>query len=750
MHPVSAASPPALFIMSPPLHAVDQAAVVWREHGRESWDGMPIGNGDLTVMAWTQADGGLFLSLGKNDAWDPWHRLLKIGLVRVVLDPNPFRAAAPFVQKLDLLRGVVILQAEDCTIRLWVDMNHPTIWLEMDSATPRAIRLTSEPWRVRQRILTPMERHAAYGYEGEDCPVPVHVRPDIFVTEPEAIVWYQYNTESTWGDSLELQGLGDLRAQLRDPLLHRTYGARLRGAGLRRVDDRTIIGPASERQQAALELLTTQTPDVATWLARIRALGTAAPFTALAPRRAAHENSWRAYWERSWILISGDAVAERITRGVILQRFLNACGGRGAFPIKFNGSTFICDPWEGGDLFRSAASGFQGLTRLDSDYRRWGGAYWVQNTRCLYWSMLATGDFALCLPWFDMVREALPLARAMVRRYYGHEGAAFPETTTMWGLHPNASYGWRRAGKAIDWVENPYMRYYWSCGLELVALMIDYAQLTADEVFARETLLPCAREILAFYHAHYPRDAQGRLCITPATVLEGHDTVVNPLPEIAGLRRVLSALLAPDSPVTATATLRGQWQALLEAVPPIPLMHLPGASTRIAAAESAHRADTSERECPALYAVHPYRIFGLKQPGLDIARATFEAALASPHVRYEGGWHQHAIWAARLGLIEEAQQLVARNFDDGNYPYPRFPAFRWYQGCDDPFEQETGNVAITALVAMLMQHHEGKLVLFPAWPPEWEVEFRLPTIGGRWLQAAWRQGAPVGEPSVSV
>ena len=35
--------------------------------------------------------------------------------------------------------------------------------------------------------------------------------------------------------------------------------------------------------------------------------------------------------------------AETVTRGYELQRWINACGGRGAFPIKFNGSIFIVD-----------------------------------------------------------------------------------------------------------------------------------------------------------------------------------------------------------------------------------------------------------------------------------------------------------------------------------------------------------------------------------------------------------------------
>jgi hypothetical protein len=49
-----------------------------------------------------------------------------------------------------------------------------------------------------------------------------------------------------------------------------------------------------------------------------------------------------------------------------LQRFITACAGRGAYPIKFNGSLFTVPP---------------GPTEQDPDYRRWGPGYWWQTTR---------------------------------------------------------------------------------------------------------------------------------------------------------------------------------------------------------------------------------------------------------------------------------------------------------------------------------------------------------------------------------
>jgi len=57
---------------------------------------------------------------------------------------------------------------------------------------------------------------------------------------------------------------------------------------------------------------------------------------------------------------SGEAVRDEaayVSQMYHLQRFITACAGRGAYPIKFNGSLFTVPP---------------GPTEKDSDYRRWG------------------------------------------------------------------------------------------------------------------------------------------------------------------------------------------------------------------------------------------------------------------------------------------------------------------------------------------------------------------------------------------
>jgi alpha-L-fucosidase 2 len=264
----------------------------------------------------------------------------------------------------------------------------------------------------------------------------------------------------------------------------------------------------------------------------------------------------------------------------------------------------------------------------------------------------------------------------------------------------------------------------------LTAMMLEYFDLTQDGTFVRETLLPLAEPIVTFYDKHYPRDAQGRLHFEPAHSLETYVDCVNPMPEIAGLMCVLKALIALPADCT-TSTQREQWQRMLKELPPVPLRESGGQKV-LAVAEVV--GSTGNYENPELYAIFPYRIYGANKPDLELARRSF-AARAHPET---GGWQQNAIWAARLGLTEEATRMVTANFSTKN-PQSRFSAF-WGPNYDWTPDQDHGCVAMIALQSMLLQSDGGKAYLLPAWPKKWDVQFQLCGPKQTTVQGVYRAG----------
>ncbi len=679
--------------------------VVWDSPSRDSSGSMPIGNGDIGLNVWIEEHGDLLFYIGKSDAWSENAQLLKLGRVRVSLEPNPFAGVGTFRQELRLREGEITVAAGEgrgrTIVRVWVDANRPVVWVEVESGVPVELRVRYETWRTERRRMEGGELFAAYGVTGD--PNPVYVEPDTILPASKGrITWYHHNAYSCYPANLTLQGLGGLVGRFSDPIAGRTFGGCIEGPGLRAADAVTLISERpSLKQYAAVTILTAEAASVAEWKARLdRPAGAA---RALTPEkcRPAHRAWWNAFWDRSWIRVSGAPDAMTVTRGYALQNWIAACAGRGAQPIKFNGSLFTVDA-----VLKDA--------RYNADYRSWGGPYWFQNTRLPYYAMIAAGQYDLMRPLFGMYTGALPLARERTRLYYRHEGAFFPETMYFWGTYVDDNYGRDRASLPTGLTENRYIRYLWEGGIELTLMMLDVYDHTRDAGFLRTTLMPLATEIVLFYDLHYPRDG-GRIRFEPAQALETWWDSVNPMPEIAGLRSVLPRLLELPKDAVSSET-HARWTRLLGELPPVPVREDSGA---VVLAPAEKLGPKSNSENPELYAIFPYGLYGVGKDNLDLALRTWERR----DPRGTGGWRQDAVNAAMLGLGDEAGRMVAENFSN-KHEGSRFPAF-WGPNYDWIPDQDHGSVAVLALQRMLMQTEGRAIRLLPAWPDGWDADFKL-------------------------
>jgi len=682
---------------------LEQYNVVWETPSKDSSGTMPIGNGDIGLNVWIEEGGELLFYISKTDAWNENCHLLKLGRIRVKLSPNPFEAGNLFKQTLRLRQGDMEVSAgvDDnmVTLRVWVDANQPVIRVEAEGEKPFNIQASLEVWRTSEfaddeRALT-------------GSPEPVISYPDrVLPAKNNRVIWYHRNESSCYPVTLANQHLEKLLTKYPEPLMHLTFGGCLTGENLVAIDSQMVRSTKPAKHfRVSIYPLTSQTETVEGWLEQLEKTISRIDEKDIETARAEHREWWNAFWNRSWLYVSGtDGPNElsQVTRGYILQRWINACGGRGAYPIKFNGSIFTVD-------------GYDGDKEVGPDYRRWGGNYWFQNTRLAYWLMLASGDFDQMEPLFRMYLNALPLAKARTRLYYNHDGAFFPETMHFWGTYSNSDFGWGNKEKET---QNTYIKYYWSGGLELTAMMLDHYAYTQDREFAHTTLIPFAHSIVTFFHQHWERDTDGKIRFEPSESLETWHVATNPLPEIAGLKYVIARLLALPANI-ATKEQKEAWKKTLEALPPIPMKEENG-KRFLLPAEKYDRKSNSEN--PELYAVFPYRIYGLGKPELEVGLETFSRRIH----KGTGGWRQDAIQSAYLGLAEEAGWAVFSNFTT-KHAGSRFPAF-WGPNADWIPDQDHGTVAMMALQTMLIQADGNRIILFPAWPEGWDVEFKLHTL----------------------
>ncbi|MGJ7032456.1 DUF5703 domain-containing protein [Niabella hirudinis] len=699
----------------------------WTTPGINSKGSMPVGNGDIGANVWVEANGDLVFYISKTDAWSEIGRLLKLGRVRVSMTPNPFKGSG-FLQELKLEEGAVAIDYGSAKVKFWIDAHNPVIQTEIKSSIPVAVKVTYENWRKESRPITGAEAGSVWGMGvrqvSKDCQVDISQEPDVVLAnDQKSIISYHRNPYSIWKGNLQVQALYDFDNYRPDPLLHANFGVLIRGAGLKNQDDTTLVSTGAARQFSIAVYPAGRQGPVDAWVRQLRQQAAVIEAVPVQKRALAHRQWWKNFWNRSYIYITAKDSVQReqafiVSRGYILQRFINACGGRGGSPIKFNGSIFTVDTYETGGPQKD----------LDADFRLWGGCYWWQNTRLPYWSMLESGDFDLFAPLFKMYMNALPLRMAATRKYYGHEGAFFPETMNFWGTYADGDYGCKRDSLPDGFVKNPYIRYYWQSGLELALMMADYYRFTNSSSFAKDTLLPFASQILKFYAQHWKKGPDGKILFDPAMSLETFHTAVNPLPEIVGIRVVTEKLLKLPN---LTGKQKEEWTALIQALPAVPL-RLKGTDTLLAPAQA--YSNKANIENPELYAVFPYRAYAVGKPGLDLAIRTFNARTHKEN----GGWQQNSIQAAYLGLTREAKAMVVESFSRWNKEM-RFPAF-WGPNYDWTPDQCHGSVAVTALQRMLLQYEDDKVTLLPAWPAEWDVQFRLAGPGGKNYEGVVKNG----------
>lgn len=414
------------------------------------------------------------------------------------------------------------------------------------------------------------------------------------------------------------------------------------------------------------------------------------------------------------------APASRLTQALVLQRWIQACGGRGAFPIKFNGSIFTVEPK------------FTEGQPYDADWRKWGDCFWWQNTRLPYYPMLAQGDFDMQAGLFRLYRDTLPLAGQRARAWHGARGAYWPETMTPFGTHGNGDYGWQRDGLPASKVNCPWWEYARNQGLELLALLLDRYDYERDPAFFREQVLPIAGPVLEWFASAYPREADGTLRVSPTQALETHwHQVVNDQPTVAGLHWCLQRL-ATLAPELVPGEQLAAWAKLAKALPPIPVREQAGA--RLLAPAAAYDPSRQNCESPELYAVFPFRLFGLGKPDLELARRAYEQR----HDHFTNGWPQDGQDAALLGLVADAKANVLAKARNSHRAH-RFPAM-WGPNFDWCPDQDHGSNLLDTVHRMLLQADGDRILLLPCWPKEWDVSFRLHAPRATVVEAEWRGG----------
>jgi alpha-L-fucosidase 2 len=704
-------------------NSLNKYNVIWDTPGNDHTGSMPLGNGDIGLNLWVEENGDLCFFISKTDAWCENGRLVKVGKLRVKTDPVIMGNHSEFKQELDLLTGTIKINVKglhegrnaDISLFVRVDANHPVIHVKHESSIPVKLSAAIELWRNEPYPLP--EESVSDLLESRD-------KPDSLVLE-EAIVdsdeiitggsdyigWYHHNRRSAGFEfTNKLQGLSEYFSE--DPLLQRTFGAIVRAPDAVRTSDLNLETESGKSGRIDVYVLTTHPSQPEEWQKLISQLAEETEKAPFRDREKAHLAWWKEFWDRSWIHATGSDATDQaeqekaftVSRAYTLQRFMEAASGRGAYPIKFNGSIFTV-PAEG--------------TSGDPDYRRWGPGYWWQNTRLPYLSMCAAGDYDLMQPFLKMYAgDIYDLCKYRTNKYFGFDGAFYPECMYFWGPVFTADYGWTPFEEREDPLQvSGWHKWEWVAGPELVFMMLDYYDYTGDETFLTSKIIPLANDVIKFFDNYYTTGESGKWVMHPSQSLETWWDCTNPLPELAGLQSITRRLLGLSAQLTGEQN-RQFWETMRLKIPEIPVRETPS-GTALAPAERFE--DKRNVENPEMYAVFPFRLFSFEQPNAGWAVNALEHRWDMGSF----GWRQDDIFMAYLGLTDQAKEFLvnrAATYDKKS----RFPAF-WGPNYDWVPDQDHGGVLMKAFQSMLMQAdpYSQKVYLLPAWPENWNAEFKL-------------------------
>lgn len=684
------------------LNELNSYNVTWTTPSTNGSPGsMPIGNGDITANVWVENNGGdLVMYLGKSDAWSEGTRLLKIGRLRFRFSPNPFASGSPFSQTLNFYNGEIDITAgqsgSQVYLRIYADANQPVLRVLASGQQNFSMTCSNEIWRT---ITLPINSTNSDSFRGVAGATPSPSESaDQVVSLPDRLMWYHQNASSYFNTLFNAENLSGRASGYSDPWTNRIFGATILATNFSVVTGQELQSPSGTNFLVSVFAYTVQTNSASAWQNQMNNLVAQIAATPETTARTNHYAWWDAFWNRSWIFVSGDANAANVTSGYLEQRYVEACQGRGAWPIKFNGGTFTFD--NNGE---------------NGDYRAWGPGYWNQNTRLLYWPMLASGDFDMMMPFFNIYTNMLPLQMAATEKYYNHAGAFFPETFNIFGLYYGDDWGWGNSSGTT--CGDTYIKYHYQGGLETLAMMLAYYNYTQDNAFATNDIVPFAAQAIRFFEDHWPK-VNGKYFFYPANACEMYWSCTNSTDYISGLMSDIQQLVALPSNLT-TPALINEWTSVYASLPPLPM---DSTGSYVKPAQTYGPPENSEN--PECYCIFPYRLYGLGLPNFNIGLSTFNKRTVQT---YKYDWSQDPIEEALVGLTSAAQTDVINNFND-TYPACRFQAF-WNTRNDYVPTEDTGGAAMSALQFMLMQCVGTNILLLPSWPVSWNVDFKLNAPG---------------------
>ncbi len=697
--------------------ALDDCNVIWDSPSRDSYDSMPLsGSRGAGANVWFE-DGALWFYPGHSGAQNENSCLLKLGALRLTPENADFKSPKHFRQELDLPTGSIRVETEaqdGTTLQALLWFAGETLVVELKTSRELPLLAEYASWRVKpdaaptaREQVTPKDDGLHFIYRSGRCERAFAKAESQHVPESALINPAQ---DRVFGGVLAARG--GLRFAPPVPVQWQIWQGHAWPA-------KTV---AAKEQVLTVALGAAQNADPAQWAARANEL--LDPATR-AKARANEQQRWDEFWGRSHVFIRPGGAPEdpvaQMGRNYQRYRYMAACNRDGELPLRFNGGIFCSDPRIERVPERLNNPGTLSFSRgANPDFMRWGSdIFFGQNQRWMSWPTLANGDADLLRPGIAYYRERLPAAQARARNLNA-TGACYIETLDLEGL---CSVTPTNQGLSSA----PHLTYHFSMGLEHAWMALRARSVLGTDLRAD---LPWMVEQIRFFDSFYRAQTksrtgkelthEGKLSLYPCNGLELAVKATNPIETVAALRAVVGALLALPELSAADRDFLLQVQPTL---PELPVTEKNG--RKILNLADKWEGLANGWEFPEMFPAWPYRLVGVLHPEtLPLCHATWDTQELrgdnqhqakspwekggkpggpGPLQKRDWSWQSTMAYAAAIGLTDEAAQYAVTKLSD-RASACRFPAY-FGPGHDWMPDIEWG--------------------LLPAWPEDWDVDFKL-------------------------
>lgn len=703
--------------------------IVYLDPDYEGYNGFPLGNGDVGGMLWV-TENGIEIQVNKINLYDrpgPGQVALK-SAGRLSVDfgvpCNDYLYLSDFEHRLSLLGATTQLKSETAFVstrmKSWVDASS-NVWVVECEADYKP------NYTDGSDIVVALERWGSrhFGDWYNSC-------------EKDASLGLGKTHTTVRGNDILLTDT--LEGGLRFSLACRVVGGDFHP--LVRNRHKAELQQRISAQNKFYILLSVVTSDEHAQPAE-QALAQLNQFVAagLEARYSKHTDFWRTFWNKSFVKLDNDYV-ENI---YYLRRYLAGSSSRGNYPVPFNGGLWV---W-------------------NRDHRQWiTSVHW--NTQQSYWGLAEQNDADLMKPYLKTYFRLMPKAEQFVKERHGIADAI--RWTEVHDFDGNMLHQ-----------DRGDMKYNYTPASQIAAIFWNYYEFTEDKVCLKDTIYPFMKEAAELYLNLLKWDEEKKqYYLYPAQPYEHPYTsdLKNPITDRYMIESLFRNCIQASWILNVDAKKRKEWEKVISHLWEPPVLDVPGRGKVFVMAykpdgEVYPNMDTYYKRqfyhCDAhTTMVFPANLLGLNQQGTEYYEIAKKIALYHPANR--NAITPGAIVSARLGLGDKVMERLEntinylQHFNQGlfynidhwyvlsryakrvenadlvtqrDYVFDSRSYYGSYAGNSGlwakPFIQcgmEPMNIIGTAVNEMLLQSHEGKIRVFPAWPKEHEMAFTLCARGG--------------------